>query len=248
MGVALEVIGGARLPPRRPRETTPSHRSRHSGEASPWGRGGGRPRQDEAGTREEGAGESRRGGARRAAEGHGPAHRRARLPPAVLRRARLRPRGGAGPQRTAVLTSPRGGAPRGFWERRGPHLLRAQGDGRDSPRGRRAPRGRGRSGAPREPGLRGRGGIARVPGQEGREASRRHARRLMGGTDVRPRRPPPSPSEPARHSGRLGCPSRGRAVSSPSQARSAGVACAQVGGHHTCPTAAIGWHGRHVVS
>ena len=94
----------------------------------------------------------------------------------------------------------------------------------------------------------GAGRAARVPDQEGREASRRHVGRLMGGTDVRPRRPPPSPSEPARHSGRLGCPSRGRAVSSPSQARSAGVACAQVGGRHTCPTAAIGWHGRHVVS
>ena len=138
------------------------------------------------------------------------------FPPAVLRRARLRPRGGAGPQRTAVLTSPRGGAPRGFWERRGPHLLRAQGDGRDSPRGRRAPRGRGRSGAPREPGLRGREGRegARPGGPRGQPP----AREAPHGRDGREAPPPASVPIRARQAfreARLPLEGQGRLVSQP---------------------------------
>ena len=64
--------------------------------------------------REEGQGGSRCKGARRAAEDDRPAHRRARLPPAVLRRVRLRPGRGAGRPRVSMPASPARG-PRSSW-------------------------------------------------------------------------------------------------------------------------------------
>ena len=219
MGVALEVIGGARLPPRRPRETTPSHRSRHSGEASPWGRG-------------RGTSSARRGRNPRGRSGGKPP---GRSTTSCRRPWAGPPSGAASPSGFATSAAAaqgrrraaKGGRPDEPTRRRAPGLLGAAGAPPAASPGRREGQPPRKAGAPwpgsvgcasgpREPGLRGREGRegARPGGPRGQPP----AREAPHGRDGREAPPPasvPIRARPAFRAARLPLEGQGRLVSQP---------------------------------